>query len=43
MITVFKGVAKDLYSKDRKYYISLDNSIKSVISNKLIDYAMVNH
>lgn len=41
LITGFKGIAKDLYSKDGKYYITLDNSIKSVISNKVIGYARV--
>ena len=41
LITEFKGIAKDLYSKDGKYYITLDNSIKSVISNKVIGYARV--
>ena len=37
LITGFKCIAKDLYSKDDKYYITLDNSIKSVISNKVIE------
>lgn len=41
LITGFKEIAKDLYSKDSKYYITLDNSIKSVISNKVIGYARV--
>lgn len=41
LITGFKCIAKDLYSKDDKYYITLDNSIKSVISNKVIGYARV--
>ena len=36
-----KEIAKDLYSKEGKYYITLDNSIKSVISNKVIGYARV--
>lgn len=41
LIKGFKEIAKDLYSKDSKYYITLDNSIKSVISNKVIGYARV--
>ncbi|MBX9138460.1 MAG: recombinase family protein [Clostridium sp.] len=41
LITGFKEIAKDLYSKEGKYYITLDNSIKSVISNKVIGYARV--
>ena len=41
LITGFKGIAKELYSKDGKYYVTLDNSIKSVISNKVIGHARV--
>lgn len=41
LITGFKRIAKELYSKDGKYYVTLDNSIKSVISNKVIGYARV--
>ena len=41
LITGFKEIEKDLYSKEGKYYITLDNSIKSVISNKVIGYARV--
>lgn len=41
LINGFKEISKDLYSKDGKFYITLDNSIKSVISNKVIGYARV--
>lgn len=41
LIIGFKEIAKDLHSKDGKYYITLDKSIKSVTSNKVIGYARV--
>ena len=41
LITGFKEIAKDIYVKDGKYYITLSDSIKSVISNKIIGYCRV--
>ena len=41
LIAGFKEISKDLYSKDGKYYITLDTSIKNIKSNKVLGYARV--
>jgi len=44
LITEFNAIAKDLYLKDGKYYITLDSGVKSVNgvkSNKIIGYCRV--
>lgn len=41
LIAGFKEISKELYSKDGKYYITLDTSIKSIKSNKVLGYARV--
>ena len=41
LIKGFKEISKDLYFKDRKYYITLESGIKSIINNKIIGYARV--